>query len=350
MPGRSLLKSGVGLTMFKTLKRWLRLGLWLCVPLVTAAAIWFVSYPFSRVPIDKPLQFSLSQGSSLRSAAHQMQAAGVLDSPWKFELMVRIFGYAGRIQAGNYELGGDITPFALLKKITSGDRSQDRITFVEGWTFAQLRTALDAHPALKHDTHGMAESEIATRLGIAYISAEGLFFPDTYFFANGASDITILRRANRAMQSQLDTLWSARAQGLPLERPYDALILASIIEKETAQADEQPMVSAVFINRLKLRMKLQTDPTVIYGLGAQFDGNLRKRDLLTDGPYNSYTREGLPPTPIAIPGLGALSAALNPAPGDALYFVARGDGTSYFSNSLGEHERAVTKYQKRGSR
>jgi UPF0755 protein len=336
--------------MLKTVKHWLKRGLWLCVLLLTAAAILFASYGFSSLTIDKPLQFSLRQGSSLRSVTRQMQAAGVLDSAWKFELLVRIFGYASRIQAGNYELGASITPFALLKKITSGDRSQDRITFVEGWTLAQLRAALDAHPALRHDTRGLAESEIATRLGIAYASGEGLFFPDTYFFANGASDVTILQRAYRAMQSQLDALWSVRAQGLPLGNSYEALILASIVEKETGQAAERPMIAAVFINRLKLGMKLQTDPTVIYGLGAQFDGNLRKRDLLTDGPYNSYTREGLPPTPIAIPGLGALNAALNPAPGNALYFVARGDGTSYFSSSLGEHERAVTKYQKRGNR
>ena len=336
--------------MLKTVKRWFKRGLWLCVLLLTAATIWFVSYGFSSLTIDKPLQFSLSQGSSLRSATRQMHAAGVLDSAWKFELLVRIFGYASRIQAGNYELSGSITPFALLKKITSGDHSQDRITLVEGWTLAQLRAALDAHPALRHDTRGMAESAIAARLGVAYASPEGLFFPDTYFFASGASDVTILRRAYRAMQTQLDALWHTRAQGLPLANPYEALILASIIEKETGQAAERPMIAAVFINRLKLGMKLQTDPTVIYGLGAQFDGNLRKRDLLSDGPYNSYTREGLPPTPIAIPGLGALNAALNPAPGDALYFVARGDGTSYFSSSLGEHERAVTKYQKRGNR
>jgi UPF0755 protein len=336
--------------MLKTFKRWLKRGLWLCVLLLIAAAVGIANYGLSSLTIDKPLQFSLSHGSSLRSATRQMQAAGVLDSAWKFELLVRIFGYASRIQAGNYELAAGVTPIALLKKLTSGDHSQDRITLVEGWTLAQLRAALDAHPALRHDTRGMAESAIAPRLGIAYVSAEGLFFPDTYFFSNGSSDVTILQRAYRAMQSQLDALWPARAQGLPLQNPYEALILASIIEKETGQPAERPMIATVFINRLKLGMKLQTDPTVIYGLGAQFDGNLRKRDLLADGPYNSYTREGLPPTPIAIPGLGALNAALNPASGNALYFVARGDGTSFFSSSLGEHERAVTKYQKRGNR
>ena len=188
------------------------------------------------------------------------------------------------------------------------------------------------------------------RLGIPQASAEGLFFPDTYYFANGISDVSIMQRAYRAMQVQLDSVWNSRASGLPLENPYQALILASIIEKETGQPDERALIAAVFVNRLRLGMRLQTDPTVIYGLGAEFDGDLRKRDLLADGPYNTYTREGLPPTPIAIPGADALAAALNPAPSKALYFVARGDGTSYFSATLAEHERAVTKYQRRGKR
>ena len=257
---------------------------------------------------------------------------------------------ASRIQAGNYEIGGAITPVALLRKITSGDHSLDRITFVEGWTLGQVRAALDSHAAVKHDTQGVAEDEIVKRLGIPHASAEGVFFPDTYFFTNGSSDTVILRRAYRAMQVQLDALWNSRAGSLPLENPYQALILASIIEKETGQPGERATIAAVFVNRLRLGMRLQTDPTVIYGLGAQFDGDLRKRDLLADGPYNTYTRVGLPPTPIAMPGADSIAAALNPASSKALYFVARGDGTSYFSATLAEHERAVTKYQKRGKR
>lgn len=336
--------------MHKSTRLWLKRLLWLSAMLSAAFAVWLAGYGFSDLAFSKPLQFSLKQGSSLRSASRQMQAAGVLDSPWQFELLTRIFGDAGRIQAGSYDIGGAITPFALLRKITSGDQSQYQITFIEGWTLAQMRVALDAHAAIKHDTQGVAEAEIAARLGIPYPSAEGWFFPDTYYFASGSSDIAILLRAYRAMQSQLDALWSGRAGGLPLENPYQALILASIIEKETGQPDERPMIAAVFANRLRLGMRLQTDPTVIYGFGARFDGNLRKQDLLTDGPYNTYTREGLPPTPIAIPGLDALTAALNPASGNALYFVARGDGTSHFSNTLAEHERAVTKYQRRGKR
>ena len=329
---------------------WFKRVIWLGGALLAAFAAWFAGYGFTDLAIDGPLQFSLKHGSSLRGATHQMQAAGVLDSPRQFELLARIYGESNRIQAGNYELGGAITPVALLRKITSGDRTQDRITFVEGWSLAQVRAALDSHAAIRHDTQGIVESDIVTRLGSPHASAEGLFFPDTYYFTNGTSDVAILRRAYRAMQAQLDSVWNSRAGGLPLENPYQALILASIIEKETGQPDERALIAAVFVNRLRLGMRLQTDPTVIYGLGAEFDGDLRKRDLLADGPYNTYTREGLPPTPIAMPGADALAAALNPAPSKALYFVARGDGTSHFSATLAEHERAVTKYQKRGKR
>jgi len=336
--------------MLKTAVLWLKRALWVAGALLAAFAAWFVGYGFSDLAIDKPLQFSLKHGSSLRGAARQMQAAGVIHTPRQFELLARILDDANRIQAGNYEIGGAITPFALLRKLTSGDRSQDRITFVEGWTLGQMRAALDSHAAIKHDTQGVVESEFVRRLGIPHASAEGLFFPDTYYFANGTSDAAILRRAYRAMQAQLDSFWKSRAGGLPLENPYQALILASIIEKETGQPGERPIIAAVFVNRLRLGMRLQSDPTVIYGLGAQFDGDLRKRDLLADGPYNTYTREGLPPTPIAMPGANALTAALNPASTKALYFVARGDGTSYFSATLAEHERAVTKYQRRGKR
>ena len=336
--------------MPKSAERWLARLLWLVSLPLLAFVAWVFIYSFSDIQIQQaPLQFSLKQGSSLRSAARQLQAAGALDSPWQFELLARLSGDAGRIQAGSYELAGDITPFALLRKITSGDHAQEQITFVEGWTLAQMRAAIDAHPALKHDTRGIAETEIVTRFGISHPSAEGLFFPDTYYFAHGSSDISVLRRAYRTMQSQLETLWGARADGLPLETPYQALILASIVEKETGQPAERAGIAAVFVNRLKLGMMLQTDPTVIYGLGARFDGNLRKIDLSTDGPYNTYTRAGLPPTPIALPGLAALTATLNPAPSNALYFVSRGDGTSHFSSTLAEHERAVTKYQRRGN-
>lgn len=317
---------------------------------LAGAAVWLALSVFIEFDIARPVQFSLKQGSGLRSAARQMQAAGVLESAWRFEIMARVLGSESRLQAGNYEITAPISPYALLQKVTSGDYRQDKLTLVEGWTFAQLRAAMDAHPALRHDLREFTDAEIAARLVLDAPAPEGMFMPDTYFFVAGSSDLSVLQRAARTMQTQLKALWATRAEGLPLAGPYQALILASIIEKETGQAGERAMIAAVFLNRLRLGMKLQTDPTVIYGLSEKFDGDLRKRDLLADTPYNSYTRAGLPPTPIAMPGLAALTAALHPAPGRALYFVARGDGSSQFSDSLAEHERAVTKYQRRGNR
>ena len=336
--------------MFKALKRFFKRLLWLTAALAIAFGVWLVGYGWLDTNVPTPLQFSLKEGSSLRSAARQMNAAGVLKSPWQFEVLARLSGHATHVQAGNYEIHGAVSPIKLLEMITSGERGQDELTLVEGWTFAQLRAALDEHPALKHDTRGVAEADLLERLGITEPSAEGWFLPDTYFFPNGASDIALLQRAHRAMRAQLDSLWTARPEGLPLATPYEALILASIVEKETGEHAERPLIAAVFENRLKIGMKLQTDPTVIYGLGETFDGNLRKRDLLADGPYNTYVRTGLPPTPIALPGLASLAATLNPAPDKALYFVSRGDGSSHFSNNLADHERAVTKYQRRGTR
>ena len=336
--------------MLKTLKRFLKRLFWLGLALAVAFFAWLIGYGLLETTFVAPLQFSLKEGSSLRSAARQMNEAGVLASPWQFEVLGRLSQHATHVQAGNYEVRDAISPSKLLQMITSGVRGQDKLTVVEGWTFNQLREAIDAHPALKHDTRGVAETELIARLELTERSAEGWFLPDTYFFPNGASDLALLQRAHRAMRTQLDALWKSRAGGLPLATPYEALILASIVEKETGQPAERPLIAEVFANRLKIGMRLQTDPTVIYGLGAEFDGNLRKRDLLADGPYNTYVRTGLPPTPIALPGIAALTAALNPAPGKALYFVARGDGSSHFSNNLADHERAVTKYQRRGTR
>ena len=327
-------------------------GFWFRLAFCTLAlgATWLAATTFIENELPAPVQFSLKQGSGLRSVARQLQNAGVVDFWLRFELLARAWGLENRIQAGNYEIFGTISPYGLLQKVTSGEHRQDKIIIVEGWNFSQLKAALDAHPALRHELTQLSEREISSRLGLQYAVPEGLFFPDTYYFVSGASDISVLRRANRMMQNQLDALWAARAEGLPLENSYQALILASIVEKETGQAGERTMIASVFVNRLRIGMKLQTDPTVIYGLGAGFDGDLRKRDLLTDTPYNTYTRTGLPPTPIAMPGLAALSAALHPASSRALYFVARGDGSSKFSESLAEHEHAVTKYQRNGNR
>ncbi|NMQ07832.1 endolytic transglycosylase MltG, partial [Candidatus Accumulibacter phosphatis] len=252
------------------------------------------------------------------------------------------------IKAGSYEIARGVTQLQLLRKLTHGDFTQAELAFIEGWTFRQMRERLDAHPDLRHETTGIPEAEIMRLLGAPQVAAEGLFFPDTYLFAKRSSDVELLARAYRAMQRHLEREWSARAAALPYRDPYQALIMASIVEKETGREQDRSLVAAVFVNRLRQGMLLQTDPTVIYGLGENFDGNLRKSDLLADTPYNTYTRAGLPPTPIAMPGLASLRATLHPELSEALYFVARGDGTSHFSHTLPEHRQAVTRYQKGG--
>ena len=298
-----------------------------------------------------PIQFSLQQGGSLRSAAREMERAGVLQHPRAFVAMARLLGEATNIKSGTYQVVEATTPYELLQMITAGDVTQHSVKFVEGWTFRQMRKALDDHPKIRHDTRGLEDAEILRRLGAEQASAEGLFFPDTYHFAEGSSDLLVLRRAYKLMRAHLDQQWAARAPGLPLATPYQALILASIVEKETGRPTDRPLVAAVFVNRLRKGMLLQADPTVIYGMGLPYEGsNIRRRDLTTDTPYNTYTRTGLPPTPIAMPGLAALAATLNPPASDVLYFVSKGDGTSHFSRTLGEHERAVTKYQRSGRR
>jgi UPF0755 protein len=307
---------------------------------------WYATTELATAPL--PLQFDLRPGSSLRAAAQEMERAGVLREPARFVLMARLLGKASSVKAGSYEVSEPVTPYRLLQKIVHGEVAQAAAKFVEGWTFRQIRKVLDEHPDLMHATSGLTDEEVLQRLGIEEASPEGLFFPDTYHFARGNSDLRVLRRAHRLMQSHLEAQWAARAPDLPLATPYDALILASIVEKETGKEEERPLVAAVYVNRLRKGMLLQSDPTVIYGLGETFDGNLRKRDLQADAPYNTYTRTGLPPTPIAMPGLASLAATLNPPVSDALYFVSRGDGTSHFSRTLGEHERAVTKYQRSG--
>jgi UPF0755 protein len=337
--------------MKKGADRLLRVVFGLCVAGIAIVFGAFIYYATSEIATDPlPLQFSVKAGSSLRSAAAQMQGAGVLRHPGAFVLMGRVLGEAGNIKAGIYEINRPVSPYGLLRRITEGDVTQQAITFVEGWTFRQMREALDAHPHVSRDLRGLDDAEILRRLGVAAASPEGLFFPDTYHFDAGSSDLLMLRRAYRLMQAHLEAQWAARAADLPLKTPYEALILASIVEKETGRPADRPLVAAVFINRLRKGMLLQADPTVIYGVGSAFDGNLRKRDLQTDTPYNTYTRTGLPPTPIAVPGLASLIATLNPPPSDMLYFVSKGDGTSHFSRTLGEHERAVTKYQRSGRR
>lgn len=304
-------------------------------------------YAIHPLPLTQlPYEFALKQGSSLKSAAYQMQQAGVLASDWMFVLLARGLGKATQIKPGNYEIETPLSPLQLLDMISKGKGRENGIVIIEGYTFKQLRAVLNANSDIRHDTFNLSESEILQRIGATEKDAEGLFFPDTYNYSSGSSDLTILKRAYQLMHRNLQESWNNRATDLPLSYPYQALILASIVEKETGKASDRSMIAAVFINRLHLNMALQTDPTVIYGMGDKFDGNLRKRDLLADTPYNTYTRVGLTPTPIALPGLGAIQAVLHPAKTDALYFVAKGDGSSYFSKTLSEHNNAVNRYQK----
>ncbi len=303
---------------------------------------------YARTPISlerTPFEFALKQGSSLKSAAHQIQQVGGLNNEWLFVLLGRSLGKATQIKPGNYQLEHEVTPLQLLNMISKGQIAQSSLTIIEGTTFKQLRDTLNADATLRHDSANLSDAEILTRIGATESAPEGLFFPDTYNYASGSSDLIVLKRAYQLMQRNLQESWNKRDINLPFETPYEALILASIVEKETGQPSDRPMIASVFINRLRKNMRLQTDPSVIYGMGDKFDGNLRKRDLTRDTPYNTYTRNGLTPTPIALPGLAALQAALHPAPSSALYFVARGDGSSQFSNTLTEHNNAVNHYQ-----
>jgi UPF0755 protein len=321
----------------------------LCLTLLAAAGLRWYAYSPLKLPAD-PAKFSIKPGSSLKSATRQIVESGVELKAWQLNLLGRLLGRAGAIKAGSYEINIGITPLALLDKLTAGDVARAEIVFVEGWTFRQLRAALNADADIRHDSVELSDAEIMKELDAAGRSPEGLFFPDTYVFGKGTSDLVILKRAYAAMDKRLQTIWLQRAPDLPYVNPYEALIMASVIEKETGQAGDRAMIAGVFVNRLRKGMMLQTDPSVIYGLGEKFDGNLRKNDLRADTPHNTYTRAGLPPTPIAMPGLAALHAALNPAQTSALYFVARGDGTSEFSNTLAEHGRAVDRFQRRRKR
>jgi len=319
----------------------------LLILLVLLATAWMSYYAFHPMSLPTtPFEFDLKQGSSLKGTARQLQHAGLLGQEWPFVLLARFNGESMQLKAGNYELKHPVSPLQLLQIITKGEFSQRKISIIEGWTFKQFRSELNSSRYVAHDTIGLTDIEILQRIGAVEKHPEGLFFPDTYNFVAGSSDLAILRIAYHTMQRRLQETWASRDANLPLHSPYQALILASIVEKETGTASDRGMIAGVFVNRLRKGMQLQTDPTVIYGMGDRFDGNLRKRDLLADTPYNTYRHRGLTPTPIALPGLAALQAALHPARTDALYFVARGDGSSQFSSSLVKHNRAVDQYQK----
>ncbi len=308
-----------------------------------ALAGWW--YAQRALPLSAPVvDFTVERGSNMRQAARAIRAAGVEVDPELLYWLARLGGKAERIKAGSYEVHTGITPWALILKLSDGDVSQASVLLVEGWTFHQLRQALESHPEMEADTAGLSDAEILERIGAREKHPEGLFFPDTYLFDKRSGGLALLARAYQAMQHRLAEAWEARDPALPLKSPYEALILASIVEKETGRAEDRGLVASVFVNRLRIGMPLQTDPTVIYGLGPEFDGRLRRRHLDTDHPWNTYTRRGLPPTPIAMPGPDALRAAVRPAQSDYLYFVSRGDGSSEFSRKLADHNRAVDRF------
>ncbi len=333
--------------------RWLLL----LVVLAVAAALavgWNGYQRFSASPLNVSLQqhsIDVGRGTSFKGIVAELRRQGLTTaSPWYWRLLAEQMHVAGKLHAGEYALVPGITPRQLLADMATGKVLQRNFTIVDGWTFEELRRALAQAEVLEHDTAGLDDAAIMQRIGAGGESPEGRFLPETYAYVKGDSELDILRRAHAAMDRTLAALWPGRAPGLPLATPYEALILASIVEKETGRADERAKIAGVFVRRLENHMLLQTDPSVIYGMGAHYDGNIRRSDLAADTPYNTYTRPGLPPTPIALPGRPAIEAALHPAAGDALYFVARGDGSHVFSSTLAEHNRNVDCYQRKRCR
>jgi UPF0755 protein len=328
-----------------------RLGIVVVLLLIVGAALYFYGdyRHFAETPLAQSAgttAIDVPMGTPVAGVLRILEQRGIATgNPFYWRLLARELGVAGRLHAGEYELTPGLTPTALLKKMAAGDVLQHRFTIVEGWTFKQLRQALAQDSGLQQMLAAVDDAEIMRRLQAGGAPPEGWFLPETYSYVKGTSDIDTLRRAHEAMGKLLDSLWATRPADSVLDSPYQMLTLASIVEKETARAEERPQIAGVFLHRLKLGMRLQTDPTVIYGLGARYDGNLHRRDLDADTPYNTYTRDGLPPTPIALPGKAALEAVMQPAATDALYFVARGDGTHEFSATLDAHNRAVAHYQ-----
>ena len=311
---------------------------------LAAAAAWWLQRPLPLA--SDRVELSIEAGSTPRQIANAWVAAGIQTSPWLLYEWFRWSGQARRIRAGSYEIDRQVSPRQLLRKMVLGDQTLATVRIIEGWNFRQLRAELARAEALRPTTATLSDAEVMALLGAPALSPEGRFFPDTYAYSKGSTDLAVLQRAYHAMQQRLGAAWESRATDTPLRSADEALTLASIVEKETGVATDRPKVAGVFTNRLRLGMPLQTDPSVIYGLGTQFDGNLRKRDLQADTPYNTYTRAGLPPTPIAMPGKASLEAAVRPEATKALYFVARGDGSSEFSETLPAHNRAVNQYQR----
>ena len=329
------------------MRRWLItfLGLLTLVTvLVLGSGYHWLAQPIH--PYGPALDLTVEPGTTPRGVVQAIIDTGAKTSADLLFFWFRLSGQARSIKAGSYEINTTTTPRSLLLMLTRGEETLRTVTLVEGWNFRQLRQALAKADQLKQDSKDWSDSELMSQLGRPGMHPEGRFYPDNYTYAKGASDLAVLKRALKSMDSHLARAWANKSPLSPLKSSEEALILASIVEKEAGKAADRPLIAGVFANRLRMGMRLQTDPSVIYGLGASFDGNLSRSDLRTDTPYNTYTRAGLPPTPIAMPGKAAMAAAVQPASTPALYFVAKGDGSSHFSNSLSEHNRAVNRYQR----
>jgi UPF0755 protein len=334
------------LKLFKKLIVWSLLASTLAI-----AVLVFQLFRFQHGEVMLPQEqtvFLIKSGSNIKKIAQDLSMQKIIDDPWLFILLAKLKGVETRVRAGEYRIEAGQTPEELLEVFTRGSSIQYSLTVIEGWSFRQMLAAIAEDPIIEHTLQGKSNSEIMRLIGHPDEHPEGMFFPDTYRFPKGTSDVDFLRRAYQVMQQHLDREWNQRDEGLPLKSAYEALILASIIEKETGVGFERPLIGGVFTERLKRKMRLQTDPTIIYGLGENFDGNIRFRDLKKDTPYNTYLRAGLTPTPIALPGLDSIRAALHPAKTKALYFVSKGDGTHHFSQTLEEHNAAVNRYQLKG--
>ncbi len=327
-----------------------RFGLLLILTLLAVSSwVWYETYRPLQIPSDA-VEVRVASGAGVRSIARALREAGVSINSWEFVLIASVTRSTHSLRAGRYRITAGTNMADLLEKFRRGDVQREQLTVVEGITFEDLRKLFAQSQELRHDTAQWSEEQILRSVGAVESHAEGLFAPDTYLFDPGSSDVELYRRAYEAQKDRIERAWQTRAADLPYRDSYQALIMASIIEKETGRPEERGRVAAVFVNRQRVGMPLQTDPAVIYGLGPRFDGRLHKRDLQADSPYNTYVRAGLPPTPISLPGRAAIDAALNPDPTKALYFVARGDGSSEFSSTLAEHNRAVERFQRAGTR
>jgi len=320
----------------------------LLASMAIAALAWVWFFRPLALPVS-PFAFEVRAGSSFSTIARELATSGVIAYAEPLIALARLQGVDRAIKAGSYEFETGTTLPQLLAKLTQGDVTQSSFVIMEGSTFSDLKRALKVNTNVKNTVLDSPDAELLAQVGVSEASPEGLFFPDTYYFAVGATDVSLLKRAYKAMDERLVAAWEKRSGGLPLASKYEVLVLASIVEKETGRGADRPLIASVFVNRLVKGMRLQTDPTVIYGLGSRFDGNLRKRDLEADTPWNTYTRDGLPPTPIAYPSQAAIDAVVQPPRSDFFYFVARGDGSSQFSANLDDHNRAVARFQK-GSR